>query len=71
MNSRNDENAKEASSQEKHTVDNATTVDLGPGQHEYITGAKLFLVIASVTLIAFLMMLDMTVIVTVRYHSLV
>jgi hypothetical protein len=40
-------------------------------EYEYITGAKLWLVLASVTLICFLMMLDMSIIVTVSSSSII
>jgi hypothetical protein len=47
----------------------ATAVEDGKTEHEYITGVKLFLVMASVTLVMFLMMLDMSIIVTVSLDS--
>jgi hypothetical protein len=41
-------------------------------EHEYLTGVKLMLVLASVTVVAFLVLLDMVIITTVRilchYH---
>jgi hypothetical protein len=36
-------------------------------EHEYITGVKLLLILTSVTLVAFLMMLDMSIIATVGF----
>jgi hypothetical protein len=50
---------------EKKADSNPTvTADEVP-EHEYITGVKLWLVLAAVTLVVFLMMLDMSIIVTV------
>jgi uncharacterized membrane protein YqjE len=48
---------------------NNKTVELAKveTEPEYIRGVKLALVITAVTLVAFLMMLDMSIIVTVRY----
>jgi hypothetical protein len=45
----------------------AIAVDDGKSEYEYITGVKLFLVMASLTLVLFLMMLDMSIVVTVSY----
>jgi hypothetical protein len=42
------------------------TGDTAEGDNQYITGLKLFTLLASLTLITFLMMLDMSIIVTVR-----
>ncbi|TAQ89078.1 hypothetical protein B7494_g2583 [Chlorociboria aeruginascens] len=59
---------------EKPSESAATTV--ADTEYEYITGFKLFLVIASVTLIAFLMLLDMSIVttaiprITSDFHSL-
>ena len=39
-------------------------------EYHYVTGLKLFTVIACVTLVAFLIMLDQSIIATVRYASL-
>ena len=36
--------------------------------HEYVKGVKLFSLMVSVTLVSFLMLLDMSIIVTVQYH---
>jgi hypothetical protein len=58
--------------QESVTAENTSgsrptvTTDEVP-EHEYITGAKLWLVLAAVTLVVFLMMLDMSIIVTVSH----
>lgn len=38
-------------------------------EHEYIAGFKLFLVISAISLVVFLMLLDMSIIVTVRDSS--
>jgi hypothetical protein len=38
-------------------------------EYEYVTGVKLWLATAAVTLVCFLMMLDMSIIVTVRLHN--
>lgn len=37
-------------------------------ENEYVTGSKLWILLASVTLIVFLMMLDMSIVVTVKFH---
>jgi hypothetical protein len=47
------------------TNPDAKTQPVKDGEREYITGFKLFMVIASVTLVCFLMMLDTSIIVTV------
>lgn len=39
-------------------------------EYEYITGIKLWLVVASITVVCFLMMLDMSIVVTVSLPSL-
>lgn len=44
-----------------------TPLEAEPPQQEYVTGARLFLVVASVTLVAFLMMLDMSILATVCF----
>lgn len=38
-------------------------------EYEYVSGVKLWLAVAAVTLVCFLMMLDMSIIVTVSYQS--
>jgi hypothetical protein len=38
-------------------------------EHEYITGVKLWLAMASITLVCFLMLLDMSIIVTVSLDT--
>lgn len=43
----------------------SSPVPEGDSEHEYITGAKLFLAITSITLIVFLMLLDTSIITTV------
>jgi hypothetical protein len=53
---------------EKSPSDSTTTAQ-AEKQQEYITGWKLFVVIAAVTLVAFLMLLDMSIIVTVSTLS--
>jgi hypothetical protein len=58
-----------ASATEKHS-DADQKVDGGEEAYEYVTGIKLWLVVASVTLIAFLMMLDMSIIVTVSFYRI-
>jgi hypothetical protein len=40
-------------------------------EYEYVTGFKRSIIIISVTLVAFLMMLDMSIIVTVSHQSMV
>jgi hypothetical protein len=60
-----DHQSIESVTAEKKSDSNPTvTADEVP-EHEYITGAKLWLVLAAVTLVVFLMMLDMSIIVTV------
>jgi hypothetical protein len=49
----------------KSGPDSSAIHEDGKPEYEYITGAKLWLVLASVTLIVFLAMLDMSIIVTV------
>jgi len=66
-NENNNENTKELSIQEKPSDGSSTKVDVP--EHEYITGIKLWLVLASVSLAAFLMTLDMSIIATVRFFS--
>ncbi len=60
-------NMEELSNEEKPSEASTTTATVAEPEYEYITGIKLFLVIASVTLVAFIMMLDMSIIVTVRF----
>lgn len=50
---------------EKVPVKQAVDSDVPETDHEYISGMKLWLVIISLTLACFLMMLDMSIIVTV------
>jgi hypothetical protein len=63
----NDGIVEELSNQEKPSDGSTATVEAVIPEHEYITGVKLLLVITSVTLVAFLMMLDMSIIVTVGF----
>jgi hypothetical protein len=60
-------NVEETHDSEKHTENVAATSDAGEPQHEYITGIKLWSVLVAVTLVILLMMLDMSIIVTVRF----
>jgi hypothetical protein len=46
--------------------DNTKSLDI-PKEKEYITGVSLFLVVMSVTLICFLLLLDQSILSTVRY----
>jgi hypothetical protein len=50
---------------EETVPSSATTQEDAQPEYEYITGTKLWLVLASVTLVVFLAMLDMSIIVTV------
>lgn len=61
-------NVDEPVNPEKPSDKSTTTVEDGLPEHEYVTGVKLLLVVTSVTLVAFLMMLDMSIIVTVGLH---
>ena len=60
--------AENVSSNDKTALTTTTTTENNDEEfeHEYISGFKLFLVITAVTLVFFLMMLDMSIIVTVR-----
>ena len=62
------EKAEDASSNDKTAPTTTTTTENHDEEfdHEYISGFKLFLVMTAVTLVFFLMMLDMSIIVTVR-----
>jgi hypothetical protein len=53
------------STHEKVPDDIAQTAEVAEPEHEYITGIQLWLVMASVTLVIFLMLLDISIIVTV------
>lgn len=55
----------EASSSEKPADTSVTAGKAAEPERQYITGIKLILVISSVTFIAFLMMLDMSIVTTV------
>jgi hypothetical protein len=61
------EKAEDVSSNDKTAPTTTTTTENHDEEfdHEYISGLKLFLVITAVTLVFFLMMLDMSIIVTV------
>lgn len=66
-----DANMEKFSDQERHSDDSVTTPLEAAAElpeHEYATGVKLVLIIASVTLVSFLMMLDMSIIATVGFH---
>jgi hypothetical protein len=47
----------------------AESAETTPPEFEYVTGVKLWLATAAVTLVCFLMMLDMSIIVTVSLHN--
>lgn len=51
------------------TADTSGGDSKGEENHEYITGFKLFAVLASVTLAAFLMLLDGSIIGVVSWHT--
>jgi len=63
-----EQHGEEVSDAEKLSNGSMTVTEVGKAEPEYIAGVKLLLVLASVTLVAFLMMLDMTIIATVRFH---
>jgi hypothetical protein len=63
-----DANMEKSSAQERQSDDSVTTLEAELPEHEYATGVKLVLIIASVTLVSFLMMLDMSIIATVGFH---
>jgi hypothetical protein len=51
------------------SMDVAESAETTDPEFEYITGVKLWLATAAVTLVCFLMMLDMSIIVTVSLHN--
>lgn len=53
------------STHEKVSDDIAKTAEAAEPEHEYISGVQLWLVMSSVTLVVFLMLLDISIIVTV------
>jgi hypothetical protein len=59
-----DKNLEQKVDTEKSPSDSRTATE-SEKEHEYITGWKLVLVLAAVTLVVFLMLLDMSIIVTV------
>jgi hypothetical protein len=64
--------APEISSKAVPAVAAVTEPTIAAGEEstgDYISGMRLFVVTASVTLVCFLMLLDMSIIVTVRQHS--
>lgn len=61
----NEGNVDDNPTQEKLPDDIAKTAEAAEPEHEYISGAQLWLVISSVTLVVFLMLLDVSIIVTV------
>jgi hypothetical protein len=61
-------NMSEFSNPEKPLSGGAEPVEAAETEYEYITGVRLWLVIASITLICFLMTLDMSIIVTVNFQ---
>lgn len=62
-------NMSEFSNPEKPLDGSTEPVEAAETEYEYITGVKLWLVIASITLICFLMMLDMSIVVTVSFDN--
>ena len=58
---------EEENATEKQPQDNTVPSKPAEPEHEYITGFKLWIVIASITLCCFLMMLDTSIIVTVSF----
>jgi len=60
-----DANMAKSSDHEKPSDGSVTTIETELPEHEYATGVKLLLIITSVTLVAFLMMLDMSILATV------
>ena len=62
-------NISELSNPEKPLDGSTKPVEATETEYEYITGIKLWLVIASITLICFLMMLDMSIVVTVSFYN--
>lgn len=61
----NEGNVDDNSTHEKLPDDIAKTAEAAEPEHEYISGAQLWLVMSSVTLVVFLMLLDVSIIVTV------
>lgn len=62
-------NAPELSDLEKPSDGSTKVEEAAKPEYEYITGVKLFLTIASITLVCFLMLLDMSIIVTVSFGN--
>jgi hypothetical protein len=71
-NSAKDVDASDSSDPEKPSDDStkvAESAETTDPKFEYVTGVKLWLATAAVTLVCFLMMLDMSIIVTVSIHN--
>jgi hypothetical protein len=66
-----DRDVEKTTNPEKQADGSATAAEVVEPEHEFITGIKLSLVLASVVLVAFLMMLDMSIIVTVCFRDCV
>ena len=67
----NEGHTDDSSSHEKNPDAIATKAEAATIQeHEYVSGIKLALVLASVTLVSFLMLLDIAIIVTVSLGSI-
>ena len=50
----------------EHGTESAETQDTDPEEYQYVTGFKLAIIMVSMTLIFFLVMLDLSIITTVR-----
>jgi hypothetical protein len=62
--------AKQKSGQMGDSEERVKAAEVISKEHEYVTGFKLSIIIASVTLVAFLIMLDTSIIATVSLHSI-
>lgn len=61
-----EKNSQDIKNLEKDLEDNST-LGVAPPEREHITGAKLWVLIGSVTLVTFLMLLDMTIVTTASF----
>lgn len=64
-----DHDISESSDPENPSDGSTEVVEAPETEYEYITGIQLWLVVASITLVCFLMLLDMSIIVTVSFDA--
>jgi hypothetical protein len=60
---------EQSSTPNEHSGESARTTEAGDEENKYVTGFKLVIVIIAVTMAAFLMLLDTSIISTVSQHS--